>query len=183
MALDWTEIQQGIFDAFAAAIVGVSPLPVIAWQFQSGQPAVMPPKPCILLNFTKTDGLRNSLQAADEVQVQASAGTQKRVHHRAHSLSVNVYSDTTIGAGAARSIAGTIERTIQSDALQLLCGNAGFRLALDAAPVDLSALLTTRAESRTLLTFSVWTLDSTVETTGYIQTVPLTGVHVAPLQT
>jgi len=183
VALNWTAIQQGIFDAIAAAIVGVSPLPVIAWQFQSGQPAAMPPKPCILLNLPKTDSLRNSLAAADEVQIQATAGTQKRAHHRAPSLSCNIYGNTTIGAGKAGDIAGIIARAVQSDALQLLCFNAGFRLALDAAPVDLSALLTTRAESRTLLTFNIWTLDSTTETTGYISTVPLTGIKVAPLQT
>lgn len=184
MAIAWSTVQTGIFDVISGAVAGLSPVPVIAWAYQAGQPAAMPPKPCILLNITDADQLRATLASADDVQPQATPGTQKRAAHRKHTLTVNVYSDTTIGDGCARAIAQAVDRYCQSLAARNISVAAGFQLWPNGNPArDLSSLLTTRAESRTMQEFAVGTLDSTTETTGWIQTVPLTGVKVAPAQT
>jgi len=184
MSIAWATVQTGLFDVIAAAVAGLSPVPVIAWQFQAGQPAAMPPKPCVLLNITDADRPRGTLAADDETQQTTTAGTQHRGSHRAHTLTCNAYSDSTIGALSSRAIIGAIDRYCQSDAARAIGIPAGFKIFPSGAPAkDLSALLTTRAESRTMQEFTFGTLDTTTEVIGWIETVPLTGLKVAPAQT
>lgn len=170
----WNNVQDALYDAVAAAL----PTCAVVWAFASdGTPAPMPAKPFAVLNLT-TREIAPGMQGSDEVENTTTAGTVAYAHHRRHTLSVQVYSDTCHGANHAAALLAGLSRELRKDSRTLALRQAGCKAWAAGSVQDLSALLDTRSESRALCEVTVATLDSTTEATGYISTVPLTGIQV-----
>lgn len=172
----WPNVYDALYDAAKAAM----PTCTVMWSFatsNNGAQFPMPAKPFVSLNLT-TREIAPGLQGSDEVQNTTTAGTVVYAHHRRHILSVNVYSNTAYGAGHAVALLANLSHELRTDARILALRKAGCK-AWPSGPVqDLTALLDTRAESRAQCELIVATLDSTAETTGWIETVDLNGIKV-----
>jgi len=171
-------VQAGLFDAVKGAVgSGVN----VVWAM-SNPSAPMVAKPCVVLNLTARDRANGSLgQSFDERQPTTPNGSYKYAHHRQHTLSVNVYSDITIGDNAAAAIGGAIGRYLRLESTVLALRVAGCKVWQTTQFADLSALLDTRAESRAQCDLQVVTLDTTTEAIGWVETVPLANVKVGGL--
>lgn len=178
MAIAWATVQAGLFDAIKGAVgSGVT----VGWAFAETV-APMPVKPCAILNLTSRDRAGGSLGATfDERQPTVVNGTFVYSRHRQHTLSVNIYSDTTYGDGHAMAIMGAVTRFLRLESTVLALRVAGCKLWQTGHERDLSALLDTRAESRAQCDFEVATLDTTTEAIGWIETVDLDDVTVGGL--
>lgn len=172
----WPNVYDALYDAVKAAL----PSCTVMWSFatsNNGAQFPMPAKPFATLNLTKRE-IAPGQQGSDEVQNTTTAGTVAYSHHRRHTLSVNVYSNTAYGANHAVALLANLSRELRKDSRILALRQAGCK-AWSKGPVqDLTALLDTRAESRAQCDVIVATLDSTTETTGWIETVALTGIEV-----
>lgn len=178
MAIAWQTVQDGLFDAVKGA-VGSSV--AVAWAM-SNPSAPMPAKPCAILRLTSRDRAGGSLgQSFDDRQPTAVNGTFVYASHRQHTLSVQVYSSTTIGDLAAGAIIGAIGRYLRLESTVLALRQAGCKLWQAAPAQDLSALLDTRAESRAQCDVTIATLDTTSEAVGWIETADLSQITVGGL--
>jgi len=172
----WPNVQDALYDAVKAAL----PTCTVFWEFatsNNGAQFPIPAKPFAALNFTLRE-VAPGLQGSDEVQSTSTSGTVVYAHHRRHTLSVNVFSNTAYGANHATVLLGNLARELRKDSRILALRQAGCK-AWPVGPVqDLTALLDTRAESRAQCDVIVATLDSSTETPGWIETVDLTGIEV-----
>lgn len=178
MAASWTAWSNAIFDAVKAVVgSGVT----VYWSEQGNAP--MPPKPCVAIDWGTVDVSQNSLGGGtcDEVQGQNdSAGTWKIVHHRAHLLTLDFYSNGVFGDDHARAKLGVVLRGLQSGARSEALRLAGLKIQKSAGLLDLSALLDTRAESRAHLDLWLVTADTTADVVGWIETADVTATVTAP---
>lgn len=175
MAIAWQTVQDGLFDAVKGAVGGSV---AVAWAM-SNPSAPMPAKPCAILRLTSRDRAGGSLgQSFDDRQPTAVDGTFAYASHRQHTLSVQVFSSTTIGDLAAGAIIGAIGRHLRLESTVLALRVAGCKLWQTSPANDLSALLDTRAESRAQCDYTMATLDTTNDAIGWIETVDLDDVTV-----
>jgi hypothetical protein len=172
----WPNVYDALYDACKAAM----PSCTVMWEFatsNNGAQFPMPAKPFVALNLTTRD-IAPGLQGSDEVQNTTTPGTVAYSHHRRHTLSVNVYSNTAFGAGHACALLAQLTRELRTDGRILALRQAGCKAWVDGPVRDLTALLDTRAESRAQCDVTVATLDSSTEVSGWIETVDIAGIKV-----
>jgi hypothetical protein len=177
MALNWTNIQDAVRDAFVSA--GITGL-TVGW---GPQPLAntMGAKPFAMLTLTSTDLVRSQVSGTtDELRGTSTAGTFEWAHPRNHSLSLNVYTDGTQLTDSATDLAGRLNRHLQKTAPQAALLAAGVRLWQTSGVRDLSVMLTTRGEGRAQCDYTLATLDSTADVVGWIETANTSEIEVTP---
>lgn len=168
----WPNVQDALYDAVKAAMPNCN----VIWAY-SANPASMPAKPFAVLNLTTRD-VQQGLKGRDESGNTSTPGTQFYAHHRRHTVSVNVYSNTTWGADHAAALLANLSRELRKDSRQLALRQAGCKVWPVGTVADLTTMLDTRGESRAQCDLTVATLDSSTEAVGWIQTVDLDGIEV-----
>lgn len=169
----WANVQDALYDAVAAAL----PTCKVVWAI-SASPAAMPAKPFAVLNITTRD-IAPGQPGRDEVQLTSdAAGVVKHAFHRRHTLSVNVYSNSTAGDTHAAALLSNLTHELQTDTRRAALKAAGCKAWQNGIVSDLSTMLDTRGESRAQCDLTVATLYGTTETTGWIETASLSGIEV-----
>lgn len=176
MALNWTSLQTAIKAAIdSAGITGLTTY----WRYSLGDLPI-PAKPYCVLQLTTTDLAPGALSATfDEFRPVAGSPTNfNLVHQRRHTLSLQVYTNTTQLADSAFDIVGRINRHLAKQSTQAALLAASIRMWQTSQVRDLSAVLDTRDEGRAQCDYALATQDTTADNIGNILTVDLTGVDV-----
>ena len=169
----WPNVQDALYDAVKAAL----PTCNVVWAY-AASPAPMAAKPFAMLNVT-TREIEPGQPGRDEVQLTSdAAGVVKHAYHRRHTVSVNVYSNSTAGDTHAAALLANLTRELQTDSRRAALKAAGCKAWQNGGINDLTAMLDTRGESRAQCDLTVATLYGTTETTGWIETASTSGIKV-----
>ena len=165
MALTWVTIQNSIA-TWAKTYSGITTI----WVEQN---APQPLKPYITLNLSSRDVAQGMGVGMDERSVSsASPGVITTALHRRFTLSINCYSNSTIGDTHAAAYIQKLVTTLDGELLRLSLWRDGLKAIPQASGInDLSAMLETRAESRAQIDIDWATLDAVTENVSWIQTV------------
>lgn len=138
--------------------------------FWANQDMPRPAKPFGQLFVTAGD-MSDGVQAGNDEKVigtGANVGTAKIRSFRKHMVSLQVFTDDTVGSSRADLLLGAALEKLNRVADRAALVAAGVRVQTVGSVRDLTALLPTRAESRAQADLTVSTLDLLTETTGYV---------------
>lgn len=149
--------------------------------FWTNQDMPRPSKPFGQLQVTAGD-LPDGVQAGNDEKVigtGADVGKATIRMFRKHVLSLQVFTDDTVGSLRADLLLGAALAKLNREADRAALVAAGVRVQTVGSVRDLTALLPTRAESRAQADLTVSTMDTLTETTGYVAEV-VADLTVAP---
>jgi len=108
--------------------------------------------------------------ATDEQRYTATKGVFDLVQRRKLILSVNVYCSDVTGDGHALARIEALQKSVGLEAVKAAFSAAGLAVVEARGPVDLTAVLTSRFESRAQMDVVFGYVTTTQEDLGYIET-------------
>jgi hypothetical protein len=172
MALNWTTIDTAIKVWLDTAAPSVT--------FYRGDQNI--PRPALPVGEWTWSNVGGKLQAQGAsydddpvVDVAPSSTLRQVIGYRRHQLEVQLFATQTVGT-TAPALGQVIADALELNSVTTALAAAGLRILPSGPVLDATALLGYAAESRAVVEFFVYTVESQTEEVGRISTVtPLTG--------